>query len=115
MRKGIATSTVIAIILGIVVLGLIGFWLFRLFTNIGTQVSLDDCKQFVQTRFCPYMKTDPDLYSSDDKAKTAFSDYCGNSELSKSEQDFCKSCKTYLATLWVDTRLHILATCQITG
>jgi hypothetical protein len=109
MRKGIATSTVIAIILGIVVLGLIGFWLFRLFTNVGTKVSLNDCQQFVQTKFCPYMKTDPTLVVTG-----AFITYCDGLTV-QSEKDTCKACETYETTLNVHLDTDIKATCGISG
>jgi len=45
MKKGVAVPYIIAIILGIVVLGLIGWWLFKGGGQIGGKISEAECME----------------------------------------------------------------------
>lgn len=53
MKKGIAVDTVILIILGVVVIGLIGYLLYMKFGQVGTSATLNDCRTTVITQYCP--------------------------------------------------------------
>ena len=53
MQKGIATDTLIKIILGVIVLGLVGYLLYTRFAVITTQASLDECRSIALTEYCP--------------------------------------------------------------
>ena len=44
MRKGVAIPYIIAVLLGIAVIGIIGYWFFVLGGNLGTNVTTSSCQ-----------------------------------------------------------------------
>ncbi len=49
MRKGVAIPYIIAVLLGIAVIGIIGYWFFFLGGSLGGEVSAQDCNRKLVT------------------------------------------------------------------
>lgn len=93
MKKGIAVETIILIILGVLVIGLVGYWLFRNTTTIGGKMTTAECH------------TQAILYCSEWEAK-GLTDYpTDNTPLPDSDR------KTGSTNKWYDT----YTACQAIG
>ncbi len=97
MKKGIAVDTVILIILGVLVIGLIGYLLYTKFGQLGTHATLEDCRTIVITKYCPYVI----LHSADG--------YTGQNVFS--QNDDAKGCEAYQTQLGVNSKSTVEATC----
>lgn len=68
-QKGVAVPYIIAIVLGIVVIGLVGYWLFISGGRFGTTSTQTDCNGKLLS-WCTKRLTDANLAWSDDSCNT---------------------------------------------
>ena len=68
-QKGVAVPYIIAIVLGIVVIGLIGYWLFILGGGLGTKTIQTECNGKLLS-WCTKRLTDASLAWTDDSCNT---------------------------------------------
>jgi len=97
-RKGIAVPYIIALILGIAVVALLGYWFFVLGGSFSTEASLTECQTKMRTFCLSYSGTG---YTP---AQT-FTDTCGSSGVADTDSPECCSYKTTLLagyTNWKD-------------
>lgn len=106
VKKGIAVDTVILIILGVVVLGLIGYLLYVKFGEVGTGASLNDCRTIVITKYCPSVILHiADGYPGPSNSNT-FQSFC-------QLNDDAKGCDAYQNQLGVNSKTTVETTCGI--
>ena len=101
MKKGIAVDTVIMIILGVVVIGLIGYLLYMKFGQVGTSATLNDCRTIVITQYCPQAIAGGWFYSDN---------YNGNSFREK-----YSNCASFATDLKVDNCGNAAVTCGVSS
>ena len=95
MKKGIAVDTVILIILGVVVLGLVGYLLYIKFGQITPQGTLNDCRTQVITNYCPKAIAGQWFKSTGDWSVNKFGDGDNNPECASfANQLGMTSCKS---------------------
>ena len=104
MKKGVAVDTVILIILGVIVLGLVGYLLYNRFHAV--PLNLEDCRVMVLTQYCPYVISG----ISHDQTYTdlKFNDFCNDAK----KCEGCKSCISYATQLGVYDKTSVEAICN---
>jgi hypothetical protein len=92
MKKGIAIPYIIALILGIVVVALLGYWFFVLGGTFTGKASITECQTKLST-YCAAFST-----AGYPSSNPAFTDSCSSSTVSSTDSPECCSYYTQLRT-----------------
>jgi hypothetical protein len=101
VKKGVAVDTVILIILGVLVIGLIGYLLYMKFGQVGTSATLNDCRTKVITQYCPQAIA----------GKWFYIDY----QPGNSFREQIPECASFAKELKVDTCPNAAVTCGVSS